>query len=318
MKQKLTFLLMLISASGLFAQNDIGKKVELQFKERVGFYSVDNRYNLITDTIYHGDDGFRVFSGYDIEKLSNGKEYVILKYPNWTGKNQVKEIPYPQQEKMLLDSLFLVSVKGLFDHDTSKTKIYSQILDSLKLLAQKEILKRPVHVDIVGRNGLRLAIPKNDFEKLNLQGKIQDVYSLKWRHSTKIASGFMTVPFKLRPAQDSVNFNMTTDITLGAYIGVKKRISRQGNNFIVIPATLGLSYINVGNSETSNVNTENNSSVIPGWTWSTGLIFDLNGFNIGFVLGQDYASGVGQDWIYNKKMWYSFSIGYSFFNKSEK
>lgn len=309
---------MLISASGLFAQNDDGKKVELQFKERVGFYSVDNRYNLITDTIYHGDDGFRVFSGYDIEKLSNGKEYVILKYPNWKGKSQVKEIPYSQQEKMLLDSLFLLSVKGLFDLDTSKTKIYTQILDSLKLLAQKEILKRPVHVDIVGRNGLRLAIPKDDFEKLNLQGKLQDVYSLKWRHSTKLASGFMTVPFKLRPAQDSVNFNMTTDITLGAYIGVKKRISKQGNNFIVIPATLGLSYINVGNSETSNVNTENNSSVVPGWTWSTGLVFDLNGFNIGVVLGQDYASGVGQDWIYNKKMWYSFSIGYSFFSKSEK
>jgi hypothetical protein len=318
MKQNLTFLLMLISASGLFAQNDDGKKVELQFKERVGFYSVDNRYNLITDTIYHGDDGFRVFSGYDIEKLKNGKEYVILNYPNWKGKSQENEMPYPQQEKMLLDSLFLLSAEGLFGSDTSKTKIYTQILDSLKLLAEKEILKRPVHVDIVGRNGLKLAMLKDDFDKLNLQGKIDDVYSLKWRHSTKLASGFMTVPFKLRPVQDSVNFNMTTDITLGAYIGVKKRISRQGNNFIVIPATLGLSYINVGNSETSNVNTENNSSVVPGWTWSTGLVLDLNGFNIGVVLGQDYASGVGQDWIYNKKMWYSFSIGYSFFSKSEK
>jgi hypothetical protein len=318
MKHNLTLLLMLILVSGLFAQNDDGKKVELQFKERVGFYSVDNRYNLITDTIYHGDDGFRVFSGYDIEKFKNGKEYVILKYPNWKGRSQVKEIPYPQQEKILRDTWFLMSVKGLFDSDTSKTKIYTQILDSLKLLAEKEILKRPVHVDIEGRNGLRLAIPKDDFDKLNLQGKITDVYSLKWPHSIMVASGFMTVPFKLRPAQDSVNFNMTTDITLGAYIGVKKRISRQGNNFVVIPATLGLSYINVGNSETSNVNTDNNSSVVPGWTWSTGLVFDLNGFNIGVVLGQDYASGVGQDWIYNKKMWYSFSIGYSFFSKSEK
>lgn len=318
MKKNLTLFLMLITASGLFAQNDDGKKVELQIRDRIGFYSVDNRYNLITDTIYHSDDGFRVFSGYDIEKLKGGKEYVILRYPNWKGKAQVQEIPYPQQEKMLLDSLFLTTVKGMFDNDITKTDIYNQILDSLKLLAEKEILKKPVHVDIVGRNGLNLAIPKDDFDKLKLQGKINDVYSLKWRHSTKLASGFMSIPFKLRPKQDTVNFNMTTDITLGAYIGIKKRISRQGNNFIVLPATLGLSYINVGNSETSNVNTENNSSVVPGWTWSTGLVFDLNGFNIGFVLGQDFASGVGQDWLYNKKLWYSFSIGYSFFSKSEK
>jgi hypothetical protein len=318
MKKNLTLFLMLITASGLFAQNDDGKKVELQFKERVGFYSVDNRYNLITDTIYHANDGFRVFSGYDIDTLKNGKVYVILKYPNWKGKSQVYNTPIRQQEKVLLDTVFLSSVEGIFDSDTIKAKIYNQVLDSLKILAEKEVLKRPVHVDIVGRDSLAIAILKDDFENLRLRGKINDVYSLKWPYSTKLASGFITVPFKLRPAQDSVNFNMTTDITLGAYIGVKKRISRQGNNFIVIPATLGLSYINVGNSETSNVNSENNSSVVPGWTWSTGIVFDLNGFNIGFVLGQDYASGVGQDWIYNKKMWYSFSIGYSFFSKSEK
>lgn len=309
---------MLISARCLFAQNDDGKKVELQFRERVGFYSVDNRYNLLTDTIYHGDDGFRVFSGYDTITLENGKEYVIFRYPNWKGKSQVREIPYPQQEKMFLDTSFLKSLENLFANDASKAIIYNQILDSLKLLAKREILKKPVHVDIVGRDGLRIAILKEDFEKLKLQSKINDVYSLKWRYSTKVASGFMTIPFKLRPAQDSVNFSMTTDVTLGAYIGVKKRISRQDNNFIVLPMTLGLSYINVGNSETSNVNTENNSSVVPGWTWSTGLVFDLNGFNLGFVLGQDYASGVGQDWMYHKKLWYSFSIGYSFFNKSEK
>lgn len=191
--------------------------------------------------------------------------------------------------------------------------IYNQILDSLNVLAHKEALKKPVHVDIVGRNDLSLAILKTHFEKLGDEGKIQDVYSLKWRHSTKLASGFISVPFKLRPKQDSVSFNITTDITLGAYIGMKKRISRQGNNYIVFPFTLGLSYINVGNSQTSNVDTNNNSSIIPGWTWSTGLVFDLNGVNIGFVMGQDFASGVGEDWLYNKKLWYSFSIGYSFF-----
>ena len=53
-----------------FGQNNDGKKVELKFKTRVAFYSVTDRYQLIKDTIYHADDGFRVFSGYDIGKVS--------------------------------------------------------------------------------------------------------------------------------------------------------------------------------------------------------------------------------------------------------
>jgi hypothetical protein len=298
----------------LVAQNDDGKKIEFQIKTRTSFYAVDDRYNLLTDTIYHANDGFRIFSGYDIEIINGGSEYVILTYPKWNDKQQVNEI----SNKYESIATFLGPLDISFLNSPDKAKIYKEILDSLKVLAELERLKKPVHVDIVGRNGLKLAMSKVDFEKLKLEGKIEDVYSLKWRYSTKLASGFMTVPFKLRPKQDSVNFNMTTDVTLGAYIGVKKRISRKGNNFIILPVTLGLSYINVGNNETSNVNTENNSSIVPGWTWSTGLVFGLNGFNVGFALGQDFASGVGDSWLYNKKAWYSFAIGYSFFNKADK
>ncbi len=162
MKKNLTLFMMLITAYGVFAQNDDGRKVELQIRERIGFYSVDNRYNLITDTIYHSDEGFRVFSGYDIEKLKGGKEYVIFRYPNWKGKSQVKKTPSHQQERIMLDTLYLPIVKGMFDNEATKKVIYNLILDSLKLLAEKERLKKPVHVDIVGRNGLKLAISKED------------------------------------------------------------------------------------------------------------------------------------------------------------
>ena len=48
------------------------------------------------------------------------------------------------------------------------------------------------------------------------------------------------------------------------------------------------------------------------------VVFCTNEFNIGFVAGQDFASGVGERWIYNNKFWYSFSMGHSFFAKSEK
>lgn len=317
MKNYLIILFLGILSIKSYGQNNDGKKVQLEFKKRVSFYSVDDRYQLIKDTIYHANDGFRVFSGYDSNIAQDGKEYVIFTYPEWKdGVQEKNRIDYEQQK--LKDSLFLESVKNLYQNDSTKVEIYNEIIDSLSVLAKNESEKKPVHVNIYKRNGLKIAMLKTDFEKITDTEMVEDVYSLKWKHSTKLASGFMSVPFKLRPKQDSINFNITTDVTLGAYIGIKKRISRKGNNYIVLPATLGLSYINVGNNETSNVNTENNSSFVPGITWSSGVVFDLNGFNIGLVFGQDFASGVGNDWLYHKKMWYSFSIGYSFFNNKEK
>ncbi len=198
--------------------------------------------------------------------------------------------------------------------DSILIQTYLQKIDSLSSIINNNYLLKPVRIELAGQNNRRIAMPIEEFDKLKLAGNVKDIYSLKLKSSTRIASGFMTIPFKLRPKQDSINFNMTTDITLGAYLGFKKRITRAGNNFIVIPLTLGLSYINVNNNQTSNVKFENNASIVPGWTWSSGIVFDLNGFNVGLVLGQDYASGIGDDWLYNKKLWYSFSIGYSFFS----
>ncbi len=268
---------MVFLGTSLFAQNKDGKKIELEFKERVAFKPVDETYSFIPNITYHADDGFKVFSGYDVEDIG-GVDYVIFSYPDWKGKEQ-------QQS---------ASIKALLQSGKS------------------------VHINLVGLNGKKLAMKKEDFEKLKLAGKVEDVYSVKWKYSTDICSGFMSVPFKLRPAQDSVNFDITTDVTLGAYVGVRKRISKKRNNFVIVPVTLGLSYINVGNNQTSTVNTEGSTGVVPGWSWSTGLVLDLNSFNVGFVLGQDYASGVGDHWLYNKKIWYSFAIGYSFFNNKDK
>jgi hypothetical protein len=318
MKNYLILLTIVILSINSYGQNNDGKKVQLEFKQRVSFYSVNDRYELIKDTIYHANNGFIVFSGHDSNITKDGKEYVIFTYPDWKGDIQEMDEIDNKQGQKLIDSLFLKSVRNLYPNDSTKVKVYKEIIDSLIVLAKVELEKKPVHVNIYKRNGLKLAMLKTEFEKITDTEMVEDVYSLKWKHSTKLASGFMSIPFKLRPKQDSINFNITTDVTLGAYIGIKKRISRKGNNYIVLPATLGLSYINVGNNETSNVNTENNSSIVPGITWSSGIVFDLNGFNLGLVFGQDFASGVGDDWLYHKKFWYSFSIGYSFLNNKDK
>ncbi|MDD4107809.1 MAG: hypothetical protein PHH93_03715 [Prolixibacteraceae bacterium] len=321
MKIKLTILLVLITTTVLFAQKEDGKRTSYQFKQRVGFYTVDNRYNLKTDTIYHSFNGFHVWSDYDTIEI-NKKVYLIFTYYNFEPESEKDSIKNkkicPDSEKLTIDTLCLKRFYGLFNKDSMGVKIYKQLIDSIKVLSRDELSKKPVHVDLYGKDGLTLAFPKEDFEKLRLEGKIIDRYSLKFKNAFRWTSGWITVPFKFRPKIDTVHFNLTTDVTLGAYFGPSFRIARYSNNHLVIPLTIGLSYINVGNSETSNVNTTKNSSIVPGLTWSSGVVFDLNGFNIGFVAGQDFASGVGKKWIYNNKFWYSFSIGHSFFAKSGK
>lgn len=106
---------------------------------------------------------------------------------------------------------------------------------------------------------------------------------------------------------------MTTDVTIGAYGGIRKRISKYSPTYLTIPLVLGLSFINVNENTTTNTGAADfKSGITPGWTWATGLIVQTNRLSLGFVLGKDYASGYANDWIYNNKIWYSFGIGYAF------
>src|SRR5262249_46144795 len=154
--------------------------------------------------IYHSNPGFLVYAAYDTEKDKSGKEYVILRYPKYNGK---------EQESFLSQS------------DTGKK-------------ATNRPHRETVHVEILdgnaAYNGMYLAILKTDFDQLE---KIL-VYDNSWNKARnyQFSSGLLTVPFKFRPAvNDSTNFNLTTDITLGPYFGFTKRLSKRGNNFITIP-----------------------------------------------------------------------------------
>lgn len=172
-----------------------------------------------------------------------------------------------------------------------------------------------VRKSISGTKNKILAIPYEDFMSV----KRDTLYDTNWKkkRNYKITTGLLTIPFKLRPEQGDKNFTMTTDVTIGPYIGITKRISKRNPYYLTLPATLGLSFVNINDNTTSVVQSDPNIGIVPGYTWSTGLIVQLNKFDIGFVLGQDFASDVGNDWIYQGKTWYSFAIGYNF-SKSEK
>ena len=53
---------------------------------RINFYSVDNHYQLVTDSIYYIDRaGFIINLGWDSVKIDNDF-YIILTYPNYKSK----------------------------------------------------------------------------------------------------------------------------------------------------------------------------------------------------------------------------------------
>ena len=57
------------------------------------------------------------------------------------------------------------------------------------------------------------------------------------------------------------------------------------------------------------------NEIVPGFTFGSGLIFQINQYEFGLVGGWDFGTGsAGSDWIYNEKPWVSFAIGYSFLN----
>lgn len=168
----------------------------------------------------------------------------------------------------------------------------------------------PFHIPLLDKNDKFLLITKEAFDQI-------DKLELRSRKQISVSSGLLTVPFKLRPKIDTTEFTMSTDVSLGPYIGITKRLSRRKDYFITIPLNLGLSYININENTTSNLPSESKVGVVPGVSWSTGIVFELNKVNFGIIAGKDYASGVGKDWIYQDKLWFSFAIGYNFLNRSK-
>ncbi|MBL7825041.1 MAG: hypothetical protein JNJ57_00305 [Saprospiraceae bacterium] len=133
-----------------------------------------------------------------------------------------------------------------------------------------------------------------------------------WRHA-RVTGGQITLPFKIRKNPDYQTFRLTTDVTLGGYIGYTRQISTKRNFSLTVPLTAGLTFINLNeNNTTLTMDAGQDMDVVPGITWSTGLIFQLEQYSIGLMVGKDYASNVGNQWEYHGKMWWSFGIGFVF------
>ncbi|MCB0762693.1 MAG: hypothetical protein KDC12_14285 [Flavobacteriales bacterium] len=285
MKKRLAlFSAIALLGTSTYAQQQKGPDREfIQIDGVAEFYELDQEQKILTDTVYHTDPGFRIYPHYQEKKIGNDV-YVIVKYPDFNDIG--RHCPATR----------LASALGAGINAT--------------------------HVDLVGQrsngrttalNGKTLAILKEEFDKLTTT----DIHNNKVfkRGSYDFTSGVMTIPFKFRPRLDTTEFTMTTDITLGPYMGVTHRLSETKPYFLTLAGTLGVAFINLNDNTTSNENNESTTGIVPGLTWSTGLILQLDDFSLGYVLGQDFASEVGHDWMYHSRIWHSFAIGYNFLSK---
>lgn len=130
--------------------------------------------------------------------------------------------------------------------------------------------------------------------------------------SLHFSGGQMTLPFKIRPKKENGTFRLTTDVTLGAYFGVTKRLSTKREYFLTVPISTGLTFININSDNTTLDRSAESADVVPGLSWCTGLILQMEKYNLGLMFGKDYASEVGNQWMYHGKLWWSFGIGFTF------
>lgn len=132
-----------------------------------------------------------------------------------------------------------------------------------------------------------------------------------WRNA-HATGGQLTLPFKIRRSPENNTFRLTTDVTLGGYIGYTRRFSEKRDFFLTIPVSAGLTFINLNDNNTTLDLAMSDTEVVPGLTWSTGIIVQMDKYNFGLLIGKDYASNVGDQWEYHGKMWWSFGIGFVF------
>jgi hypothetical protein len=133
-----------------------------------------------------------------------------------------------------------------------------------------------------------------------------------WQNA-QVTGGQLTLPFKVRKMQERRTFRLTTDVTLGGFVGYTRCISEEKKYFLTVPLTAGLAFINLSDNNTTFDRGEAvDQDLVPGISWSTGLIFQLDRYSFGLMLGKDYASNVGEQWEYHGKLWWSFGVGFAF------
>lgn len=189
--------------------------------------------------------------------------------------------------------------------ETVDDKVYIKFL---KITADIALTKDKTEYVNANNDGITYFVEKDKLNKLHKQ------------KNSSLVTGTLLAPIKIRPERDidettTVPWELSTDISLGQYLGYRVPLSKTNPYYLTVPTfTLGTSLLSINSSNTT---PEADTSTTLGITLSAGVILDLNGFNIGLIAGKDYAPGkVGEDWIYNEKTWFSVGFGINLTSKN--
>jgi len=146
--------------------------------------------------------------------------------------------------------------------------------------------------------------------------------------SYSFTAGTVLIPIKIRRLQDlggnDNGFEFSKDITLGSFVGVKKRISKYKPYFVNTGLTLGISSVRItaGNSNPDRTPTVQD---LAAFTWALGFVFEFDKVQVGLFTGTDRINNnfdttnqAGYKWEYQNKFWWSLGFGYTLISRPQK
>ena len=170
--------------------------------------------------------------------------------------------------------------------------------------------------------------------KSDVEAKTRSFLPRNWKQNFSsnitLTAGTVLIPIKLRPSNNNGGqFNFSSDVALGPFIGAKKRISSYREHFASIGFNIGISSVNVSPDNTDiqdQVALAENSELIDfkeqnfaAFTYSLGLVFEFSNVQIGAFIGKDLINNNDYyQWQYHKKTWYSIGLGYSILSRPDK
>lgn len=306
-------------------QQNIKEQQKLQTRINALSNKEDKRKKILTVAV--------LLKQFKNEKTDIQKERKSLQQRQKDNKDSIAADPSAEELKQLKtsDNIIAQRLENLGNE-------IEEIDVTLEVLVQQQqtLQGNPIHKDIVDRNKQRpksekyisnlfLAIPKAVFDGM----KKTDYYStLCSKGKTMITSGIMVLPFKVRPRfrritnwttreNEQIQSNLTTDVSLGPYLGFTWRINHRKEHYFTIPINASLSFINLTDTTVSNTKPEGNTNIVPGITVSSGAVIQLEDFTLGLAIGADWAPGNADRFVYNGRPWFSFSIGHNFLTKKK-
>jgi hypothetical protein len=124
--------------------------------------------------------------------------------------------------------------------------------------------------------------------------------------------GALVLPVKLRPGAKGAGFDFANDVAFGTTAGYRYRTSDSRENFLSLLAGVALSSVQLTAENTNGKLTETTDR--PAFTWTTGMMFEVNRFQIGAFIGQDRISQPRQSsWAFQGKTWFALGLGYTLF-----